>query len=245
MTTAADEELVGNVQTLPVAEVFGPTIQGEGPAAGTPAWFIRLGGCNLSCSWCDTPYTWDASRYDLRAEIRPRTVDEILTGIPSGATVILTGGEPLLQQGRMAWLELLNALAELRCDVHVETNGTIAPNHVTAQGVDTFVVSPKQGHAGPHRGRQSPALSGGWARFMATGKAHLKVVCQDVADVDAAVELAESLSWPRRQVWVMPEGTTTQVLLERWPGIATAAAHAGINATLRLHVLAWGNERGR
>ena len=43
--------------TSPVSEVFGPTLQGEGPHAGRPCHFIRLGGCNLSCSWCDTPYS--------------------------------------------------------------------------------------------------------------------------------------------------------------------------------------------
>ena len=54
--------------TLPLSEVFGPTFQGEGPHAGRRCAFVRLGGCNLSCEWCDTPYTWDATRYDLALE---------------------------------------------------------------------------------------------------------------------------------------------------------------------------------
>jgi hypothetical protein len=57
--------------TLPVSEVFGPTFQGEGALRGAGASFIRLGGCNLTCRDCDTPYTWDAARYDLRAELTP------------------------------------------------------------------------------------------------------------------------------------------------------------------------------
>jgi len=49
--------------TLRVAELFGPTVQGEGPAAGERAAFVRLSGCPLACAWCDTPYTWDAGRF--------------------------------------------------------------------------------------------------------------------------------------------------------------------------------------
>lgn len=62
--------------SLVVSEVFGPTHQGEGPHAGQLCAFVRLMGCNLSCSWCDTPYTWDASRYDLKAEGHRMTVED-------------------------------------------------------------------------------------------------------------------------------------------------------------------------
>ena len=81
--------------TLPISEVFGPTLQGEGPHAGRTVQFIRLGGCNLSCSWCDTPYTWDASRFNLRQELTPMSVQEILDRIIPGVPIVLSGGEPL------------------------------------------------------------------------------------------------------------------------------------------------------
>ena len=63
---------------LPVSEVFGPTIQGEGPHAGRRVYFVRLGGCNLSCSWCDSAYTWDGETYDLREELTPSTALDVL-----------------------------------------------------------------------------------------------------------------------------------------------------------------------
>ena len=66
------------MSSLVVSEIFGPTIQGEGQYAGQLVAFIRLGGCNLACSWCDTPYTWDASRFDLRNEMTRTPVNEIL-----------------------------------------------------------------------------------------------------------------------------------------------------------------------
>ncbi|RCV51919.1 7-carboxy-7-deazaguanine synthase QueE [Marinitenerispora sediminis] len=230
--------------TLPLAEAFGPTLQGEGPAAGRTAWFVRFGGCNLSCSWCDSAYTWDASRYQLREEIRHTPVADIAAGVPDGALVVLTGGEPLLQQDSAAWLELLSGLRARGCTLHVETNGTIAPNADTRALVATFVVSPKLGNAGRHRGHQNPALHPGWAEAAGDGQAHLKVVCASDADVETAVGIARAHAWPSRQVWVMPEGTTVEALNARWPAVADAAARHGINASHRLHVLAWGDKRG-
>lgn len=232
------------MNTLPVSEVFGPTIQGEGPAAGRAAWFIRLGGCNLSCAWCDTPYTWDGSRYSLRSEITHTDVGDIVASIPRHALVVISGGEPLLQQDRHEWRGLLADLAAKGCQVHVETNGTIAPNLATLYGVNLFAVSPKLANAGRHRGHQNPALAPGWDVAYQAGLAHLKIVCRTEDDVTKAAALARTYGWPPHLTWVMPEGTTSDALATRWPVIAAAAAQHGINATHRLHVLAWADERG-
>ena len=63
---------------LIVSEVFGATIQGEGPSIGRPCGFVRLGRCNQACTWCDEPMTWDWSRYDPKVELTEQSVDEIL-----------------------------------------------------------------------------------------------------------------------------------------------------------------------
>jgi 7-carboxy-7-deazaguanine synthase len=234
--------------TLPVAEVFGPTIQGEGPAAGRCATFVRLSGCNLSCRWCDTPYTWDAARFDVRGETEHLTAAEIVHRVyDAGAApvVVLTGGEPLLQQDRPAWARLLAALSAARA-VHLETNGTIVPNGFTLAAMASVVVSPKLDHAGPHRGHQEPAMPPAWRDVIRDSSAvHLKIVCRDAADVAAAATLARDLGCPPERTWAMPEGDSTATLGARWRGIAEAAAAVGINATHRLHTLAWGAERGR
>lgn len=231
--------------TLPVSELFHGTLQGEGPAAGRTASFLRLMGCNLSCAWCDSPYTWDASRFDLRAETTHRTPDDLaaeLAGHPG--ILVITGGEPLLQQGRPGWARLLELLHGQRRTVHVETNGTVLPDAHTAAHVDLFMVSPKLPNAGAHRGHQSPVIAAGWSELAELGAAALKVVCEGPDDVTAAVTLADGAGFPREQTWVMPEGTTTDALQARWPAIATAAARHGICASHRLHVLAWGDARG-
>lgn len=234
--------------TLPVAEVFGPTIQGEGPAAGRCATFVRLSGCNLSCQWCDTPYTWDTARFDVRGETQHLTAAEIAQRVhEAGAApiVVLTGGEPLLQQDRPAWAQLLTTLDATRA-VHLETNGTIVPNGLTQAVTASVVVSPKLGHAGPHRGHQDPRMPAAWRDIIPANRAvHLKIVCRGAADVAHAVTLAGAVGCPRDRTWVMPEGDDAATLGARWREIAEAAAAAGINATHRLHTLAWGDERGR
>lgn len=236
---------------LRVSEVFGPTLQGEGPAAGMPAVFVRLGGCNLSCSWCDSAYTWDASRFTLAEEIGTRDVDGLVAEVVDRAgdradLVVLTGGEPLLQQGP-AMEAFLVGLRAAGLRVHVETNGTVAPRDPMLNLVQLFVVSPKLPNAGEHRGHQDPAVSCAWGVVRLAGLAHVvvKVVCSGPADVPAAVALAEELHVPRRWVWVMPEGTTPAVVAERFAELADAAVEHGVNLSHRLHVAAWGDERGR
>lgn len=232
---------------LSLTEVFGPTLQGEGPAAGMPAMFVRFAGCNLSCSWCDTPYTWDADRYNLRDERYSAGAQEIAAQVirECPRIVVLTGGEPLLQQQLPAWQKLLQALTLAGKAVHLESNGTILPSPTTMFHLNTAMVSPKFGNAGEHRGHQNPALHPGWAMAARTHPGiHLKIVCQTPAEVADAAEFADTQRWPAGQVWVMPEGKTAVELAERWPAIANAAARNNVNASHRLHVLAWGTERG-
>ena len=229
---------------LPFVEAFGPTLQGEGPAAGRLSSFVRFGGCNLSCSWCDSPYTWDADRFDLRQEIQLLEPEEIVDRVPEAPIVVITGGEPLLSQRKAGWESFLKFLKARGAELHMETNGTIVPNTVTLAYVDVFIVSPKQAHAGSHKRTQNPALHFGWARLHDDHEAHLKIVVEDAAGVAAAADLAENHHWPRTQVWVMPEGTTSEALAARFPEVATAATEHRINCSHRLHVLAWTDARG-
>lgn len=115
--------------TLKVTEIF-PSIQGEGLNVGTWSLFIRLSGCNLRCSFCDTEYAWH--------EGEPLTVGELLNILKeySPRTVTWTGGEPMLQQKSIyKVIEGYPALHE------IETNGTIFPTKPYL--FDLIIVSPK------------------------------------------------------------------------------------------------------
>jgi len=228
--------------TLPWVESF-LSIQGEGPRAGRRCAFVRFGGCNLSCSWCDTPFTWDSSRYDLRKEFKPKTVDEILATVGEVDEVVLTGGEPLLHQNNPAWAELLRSLSSRSIFISIETNGTISPNPVTRTFVGHYSISPKLANAGLHKPGQSTGLAE-WPNELKHRSACLKFVVTGAKDVQTAAELADAYGWPRWQTWVMPEGTTTEALLYNFRAITDAAIKNGLNVSQRLHVFAYGNERG-
>src|SRR5699024_11440650 len=95
---------------------------------------------------------------------------EILARIPEAPLTIVTGGEPLLNQRKPEFHELLTRLRARATEIHVETNGTIVPNAETVALVDVFMVSPKLPHAGEHKRTQDPALARGWQLIHGTGE---------------------------------------------------------------------------
>ena len=235
--------------TLVISEIFGPTVQGEGPAAGRRAVFVRLGGCNLACSWCVTPYSWDGKRYDLRRQLTRRTLGDVLADVRArdAELVVVTGGEPLLQQGGGYGLaDLAGILAASGVEVHMETNGTIMPGELLAGAVGLFVVSPKLAHSGQSRERaiRWPVLRT-FGELARRGRAVLKVVCRDLGDLADAGAIGETAGWPRSSVWVMPEGTTARAVTSGLRALTEPALALGFNVTGRQHVLTWGEERGR
>jgi 7-cyano-7-deazaguanosine (preQ0) biosynthesis protein QueE len=229
----AEDELV-------VSEVFGPTFQGEGPSLGRRAAFVRLGRCNLACRWCDTPYTWRWEDHDPAVELHTMTVDEVASRVCSmGAPLlVVTGGEPLLQQRRLP--RLLEVARRAGMSVEIETAGTIAPSMALTALVDRFNVSPKLASSGnrPELALRHDAL----AAFEATGKAAFKFVVTDVAELDevAAIVERDRLS----DIWVMPEGTDADTVVRRHRALADAVIKRGWQMTTRLHVLIWGDTRG-
>jgi 7-carboxy-7-deazaguanine synthase len=230
--------------SLVVAEVFGPTWQGEGPSLGTRAGFIRLGRCNLACTWCDTPYTWDWERYDPAVELTRRTIDEIADEVEAMDVrlVVITGGEPLLQQSHLPPL-LERLRAGHRTEIEIETAGTLAPSEAVVTRVDRFNVSPKLANSGnPVDRRLKPSVL---RAFVASGKASFKFVASSADDVDEIADIVATCDIPAERVWVMPEGTDPAIVVERARALADGVLERGWNMTTRLHVLLWGDERGR
>lgn len=217
---------------LNVSEIFGPTIQGEGRNAGQLASFLRLAGCNLTCDWCDTPYTWDWDRHDRAAEVRRMHIDTVaarLNQLPG--RIVVSGGEPLLQANALALL--WHIVPQLVWDV--ETNGT-RPLGATHHMWNTITCSPK---IQPSSGQDAPAAA---VLPEYLERADFKFVVADGKDLQAVIRwLGNHPQVPPHRVWLMPEGTTPQVLTERTPWLAQAAAHMRVNLTTRLHVYGWPN----
>lgn len=114
-------------------EIF-ETLQGEGRNTGRPCVFVRFSGCNLACPWCDTDFS---PKVRLKLEALLERIDAC-----SARSVILTGGEPLLQPGL---LPLAQGLKARGFWVGVETNGTLEPGAALRANLDYIATSPKLG----------------------------------------------------------------------------------------------------
>lgn len=226
---------------LLVSEIFGPTFQGEGPSIGQRAVFLRLARCQFNCSWCDTPYTWDTRRYDLSAETRRMSQAQVLDELmaPDAPLVVISGGEPLLQQDRLTWL--IDVCRARRRRVEIETNGAVVPSRGVLGATHRFNVSPKLANSGmPAERRINPAAL---RTFVKSGKAVFKFVVEGPGDLEeiAMLEGEHHLA----PIWVMPLGTTESQVLSGARTVAQQVLAYGWNLTTRLHVLLWGDVRGR
>jgi 7-carboxy-7-deazaguanine synthase len=226
---------------LLVSEVFGPTLQGEGPSTGQAATFVRLGGCNLRCSWCDTAYTWDANRYDLAHELSVRRTEAVAQDVFAlgPRLVILTGGEPALQATEAARLGRM--LEPSGCRIEIETSGTV-PLGPLVDAAALIVVSPKLSGAG-----MRPEARLRWdvlRNLAALSHTVFKFVVADLKELAEADAIADSLLLAPSKVWVMPEATERTALLQRMTCLAAPVAKRGWSLSGRLQVLLWGNERG-
>ena len=103
--------------TLPVVETF-HSLQGEGLHAGRSAFFIRLGGCSVGCSWCDTKHSWPAAVHPQRP-LEQLQAEAQAAAAAGAAFAVITGGEPL--EHRLD--PLCNALAPAALPLHLETSG--------------------------------------------------------------------------------------------------------------------------
>ena len=163
--------------TLPVMEVF-PTLQGEGKFTGHPAYFIRLGGCDVGCSWCDVKDSWDAEKHPQQ------TIQSIVEGaVESGLKmVVITGGEPCLYD----LSELTNLLEENGLQIHLETSGA----HPIKGAFDFITLSPK---------KFKPCLEENYPKAD-----ELKVVVVNRHDLVWAQEQASKVS-PQTHLFMQPE----------------------------------------
>lgn len=225
-----------------VNEIFGPTIQGEGSHTGQRVAFLRLAGCNLSCVWCDTPYSWDWSRYDRAEESHRMTIEEIAAKIEpmQVSRIVITGGEPMLQQSRFSLIQKATG-----CKLDIETNGTRMPTEDAIEAVDLFCVSPKLAHAGdPEAQRLKPEVLQKFAELSKQGKALFKFVAKEVSDFAEIKKFIAAGEIPKDAVWIMPEGADFASQIITTKQIAEAVVAEGWHLSPRLHVLIWGSERG-
>ncbi|MGA2182346.1 MAG: 7-carboxy-7-deazaguanine synthase QueE [Bryobacteraceae bacterium] len=226
---------------MKIAEIF-YSVQGEGMLIGTPSVFVRTSGCNLRCTWCDTPYTsWapegvTMSVADIVAEVRRHPATH----------VVVTGGEPMIQP---AIVELTHALHDAGLHVTIETAGTVWAPVVC----DLMSISPKLANSTPlereggrwaavhERLRQQPDVV---RQLLAEYPYQLKFVVAAPADMEEVERLIDSVYADRSRVVLMPEGTDATTLSERGRWLVEICKERGYRFSPRLHVMLWGNRRG-
>ncbi len=234
-----------------IAEIFGPTIQGEGALIGLPTVFVRTGGCDYRCSWCDSLHAVSSAyRKDwvpMSSKAVWQKIRELSHGVP--LTISLSGGNPAIQP--FAQLIEQGHLEGYR--FALETQGSIAKDWF--KDLDTLVLSPKP---------PSSKMQSDWNAFDACLEAAgtnpdivLKIVVFDERDYTYARHVASR--YPQLPVYLQPGNHTPPP-----PGNDQAAIDVmGLNTRLdwlvakvtsdqwfearvlpQLHVMLWGNKRG-
>ena len=219
---------------------FFKSVQGEGEFAGTPSVFVRTTGCNLRCSFCDTPYTsWKPEGFH---EPWQAVAERILA--EECEHVVLTGGEPLLQPEIVS---LSHALKQAGRFVTIETAGTVErPVHA-----DLMSISPKRANSTPthavwtDRHEQLRDRADIVARMTRDYRYQLKYVIdrpEDVDDVDRHICGIGGIA-PNR-VFLMPQGIDADELRQKTSWLRPAAQNRGYSVSPRLHIELFGNRRG-
>lgn len=226
---------------MKISEIF-HSIQGEGSLVGVPSVFVRTSGCNLRCTWCDTPYT------SWQPEGREMSLDEIMAAVEEYrcSHVVLTGGEPLIAPQATALTGRFRAAA---MHVTIETAGTIY--HPLA--CDLMSISPKLSNSTPHE-----RDGGRWAvmherlryqpdvlkRLISEYEYQLKFVLSQAEDLREVQQIERAINAPAHRIILMPEGVTREVVSDRGIWLAELCKQNGYRYSPRLHIDLWGDRRG-
>jgi 7-cyano-7-deazaguanosine (preQ0) biosynthesis protein QueE len=219
------------------------SIQGEGVHIGKPAVFLRLGLCNLKCAWCDTKYAWDWETYDPDEQLVEMPLEDVEQNIlrHNRKYLVVTGGEPMIQQN---WLiPLLERLGSRGFFVEIETNGTLIPDQRLVKLVDHWSVSPKLQNSGNSQSlREVPEC---YRLFAGMNSSHFKYVIQSEEDFEEVQTIANKYDLVREETILMPEAQSRESLLDRSRWLVGLCKAHGYMFSTRLHILLWGNERGK
>ncbi|MRX72294.1 7-carboxy-7-deazaguanine synthase QueE [Bacillus lacus] len=240
-------------KSIPVLEIFGPTIQGEGMVIGQKTMFVRTAGCDYSCSWCDSAFTWDGSAKD---DIVQMTAEEILEklnllGGDMFSHVTISGGNPALLKNLGYLTELLKSNG---MKIAVETQGSRYQSWLA--DVDDLTISPKPPSSGMTTDFEK--LDDIFLQLQEKGSlasASLKVVIFNEEDLEFAKKVHRRyqnipfyLQTGNEDVHEINDDTLISKLLRRYEWlIDQVTADKDLNAARvlpQLHTLIWGNKRG-
>ena len=226
------------------------TLQGEGITAGLPAVLLRLHYCNLTCGdpygWrCDTAYTWNKRTAEYWQELEDWSYEETALsaekawisrfGEEQDKRLVITGGEPLIQQKKIA--RLLNELSGW--NIEIETNGTIMP--IPELHACQFNCSPKLANSGNSlQKRYKPEV----LRVVnSLPRSQFKFVAEDLPDLDEITQIVTDSQLDPDKILVMPEGQTAEVVEIKAGRLRSAIEAKGWKITMRNQLIWYGSKR--
>lgn len=223
---------------MQINEVF-YSLQGEGPLAGLPSVFIRLAGCPLRCRWCDTAYAWD---YQSGTE---QTAEMLLEQIAAYPTrhLVLTGGEPLVQDGLAAFLRVF---AQAGYWITVETAGLC---FVPDMPIQLASISPKLSNSVSPDAPVPPADRlniSAIAELIRAYPYQLKFVVDRPQDLNEIADCIEQLGTvdPER-ICLMPQADRRDAYIQKSIWLAEYCLQTGFAFSPRLHVMLYDGQKGK
>jgi len=227
-----------------VSEVF-YSLQGEGMLVGTPSVFVRLAGCSLHCSWCDTKYAWD---FEAGEDLEPAQIVEQCSRWPC-RFVVLTGGEPMMGldlAARAGLADLTHRLKASGKHITIETAGVL---FIPDLACDLMSISPKLNDKAMHHDQEEsrPAASDLQAirQLIETYPYQLKFVIESPQDIEGVQGMLKELgSLETERIMLMPQAATADELQSRSAVVAELCKQTGLRFGQRLHVELWGGRRG-
>ena len=215
--------------TIRICEHF-HSIQGEGATVGKVAVFLRLSGCNLDCSWCDSKYHKKAIIIEISDLAKKLNAYKC-------SRLVITGGEPLIQQK-----ELIKLLGRTMFkEIEIETNGTYIPGVELDKFITQYNVSVKLSNS--NNKEELRLVKGPLYYFSIKENAIFKFVVDTKKDLKEIEDLMEKYPIKKDKVYLMPEGIDRAIILKKSISLIETCKALGVNFSPRLHVMIWNNKR--
>jgi 7-carboxy-7-deazaguanine synthase len=222
-----------------INEIF-YSLQGEGSLLGVPSVFVRLAGCPLRCTWCDTKYAWGESAGEemsieaVKAKVLAFEVRHI----------VVTGGEPLVNDELIA---LIDAIDDPSLHITIETSGI---EYVGGLKCDLMSISPKLSNSVEADSGEKPEVDplniDAMQRLIDEYDYQIKFVVDSPDDLDEiAGVIAKLKNINPYKIMLMPQASTKVEYVKKLPMVAEIAKNTGFALSPRLQVELWGNSKGK
>jgi organic radical activating enzyme len=225
--------------TLKVSELF-YSIQGEGKTIGTPSIFLRLTNCNLLCkskNWvCDTIKVWKKGN---EIEIKEILNLDYIDKLKNGAHLVISGGEPLLQQK-----QIINLINYLKIEIanlfiEIETNGTIEPDYELINLVNQWNCSPKLSNTNIELKQRYNEIA---LKTLLSLNTQFKFVVNNESDI---LEILKNYSFiDKSKIILMPAGENIKQLEKIRLEVVNLCLKYNLKYTDRLHIVIWNKKTG-